>query len=322
MDDDDKREPGEGRSKVAEETRDRPVRPRAVDRDARREAPNPDRLANVFPARRIAPVRPIFPRTRRARARACRRDRRRADARRAANAERATRSRDRDRAEAPKTARPAPRPRLPSAPGVRSPPAPRANPAVDSRGEALWLRYFPRDSLFAQPMANPDGTNRPPAGLFPLDRGWPARRTKYFSASADRMRPAGAAFSFSQSRGRRPAPIDPLPSFAHPPQPPLSFRAYRSTRSRPLAPVRSKRRTTSPPTTRTRARRPRHPSRRTRDPPRAQTRPSRNRNRAPPRRSSPSPAARRGARSSFASTARSSRGFARRRRGARRWWGA
>ena len=70
MDDDDKREPGEGRSKAAEETRDRPVRPRAVDRDARREAPNPDRLANVFPARRIAPVRPIFPRTRRARARA------------------------------------------------------------------------------------------------------------------------------------------------------------------------------------------------------------------------------------------------------------
>ena len=29
-------------------------------------------------------------------------------------------------------------------------------------------------------MANPDGTNRPPAGLFPRDRGWPARRTEYF----------------------------------------------------------------------------------------------------------------------------------------------
>ena len=181
VDDDDKREPGEGRSKAAEETRDRPVRPRAVDRDARREAPNPDRLANVSPARRRRAGSSHFPpNPTRARARECRRDRRRADARRAANAERATRSRDRDRAEAPKTARPAPRPRLPSAPGVRSPPAPRANPAVDSRGEALWLRYFPRDSLFAQPMANPDGTNRPPAGLFPRDRGWPARRTEYF----------------------------------------------------------------------------------------------------------------------------------------------
>lgn len=323
MDDDDKREPGEGRSKAAEETRDRPVRPRAVDRDARREAPNPDRLANVFPARRIAPVRPIFPRTRRARARA--------------NAAAIDAARTRDAPRTPSERREA---AIATAPRRRKPLARRrdrvfrARPASARRPRLgrtpRWIRAARRfgSDIFRAIRFSPSrwrirtGRIAPRRVFFPAIVAGPRVGPNIFSASADRMRPAGAAFSFSQSRGRRPAPIDPLPSFAHPPQPPLSFRAYRSTRSRPLAPVRSTRRTTSPPTTRTRARRPRHPSRRTRDPPRARTRPSRNRNRAPPRRSSPSPAARRGARSSFASTARSSRGFARRRRGARRWWGA